>query len=76
MGPAQGPSALAAEAELQRGFSAMTGTAPQSTQSLTDGAIWLATPASAQTPLPVLLKDLGEEGYAIAPSRCRARPSR
>lgn len=63
IGPTQGPSALAAEAELQRGLTGLTGAAPATSQTPRDGAIWLATPTSGAP--AAALKDLGEEGYAI-----------
>jgi alpha-glucuronidase len=73
VGPAQGASALAAEDELRRGVSGLTGAAPARSAALRDGAIWLATPASAKAPLPVSTNGLGQEGYAIRSVRVEGK---
>jgi alpha-glucuronidase len=59
-----GPTWTAATAELQRGIAGMTGTTPAVTATIQQGALWLATPASAPS-LPVKTDGLGQEGYAI-----------
>jgi alpha-glucuronidase len=59
-----GPTWTAATAELQRGIAGMTGTKPAVTATIQQGALWLATPASAPS-LPVKTDGLGQEGYAI-----------
>jgi alpha-glucuronidase len=73
VGPTQGASALAAEAELERGLTGITGRAPARSQTLRDGAILLATPASHPGVLPVSLAGLGDEGYAIRTSRIEGK---
>ncbi|KER35531.1 alpha-glucuronidase, partial [Sphingobium indicum F2] len=57
-------TALAARDELMRGLAGANGAAPALVEKPMNGAIWLATPASAPD-LPVKLDGLGEEGYAI-----------
>ncbi len=58
------PTLRAATQELQRAITRMTGTAPALAETPTAGALWLATPDTAPA-LPVSLKALGPEGYAI-----------
>ncbi|WP_257557339.1 alpha-glucuronidase family glycosyl hydrolase [Sphingobium sp. CFD-2] len=62
--PGRGATALAARDELMRGLAGANGAAPALADKPMNGAIWLATPASAPD-LPVKLDGLGEEGYAI-----------
>ena len=50
--------------ELQRAVAHMTGSAPTLATTPTAGALWLATPRSAPG-IPLSLKELGAEGYAI-----------
>ncbi|MDE1916027.1 MAG: alpha-glucuronidase [Sphingomonadales bacterium] len=61
----KGPSAKAAQAELQRGFAGMMGKPLPLATALRDGAIVLATPGASPRPLPASPADLGDEGYAI-----------
>ncbi|PZU61302.1 MAG: hypothetical protein DI547_02175, partial [Sphingobium sp.] len=73
--PGGGATIGAARDELVRGIGGMTGTVPATGGALRDGALWLATPASASGALPADLSRLGAEGYVIRyhPSR---RPER
>nr|WP_278254223.1 alpha-glucuronidase family glycosyl hydrolase [Sphingobium sp. BYY-5] len=59
-----GPTWAAATGELQRGIGGMTGAPPALSETIQQGALWLATPASTPA-LPVRTDGLGSEGYAI-----------
>ncbi|WP_443021560.1 alpha-glucuronidase family glycosyl hydrolase [Sphingobium sp. AntQ-1] len=56
------PTLTIATQELQRGIAGMTGAIPTVSATIQQGALWLATPASA---LPIKTDGLGSEGYAI-----------
>ncbi|MES2173481.1 MAG: alpha-glucuronidase family glycosyl hydrolase [Pseudomonadota bacterium] len=58
------PTLTIATQELQRGMAGMTGVTPTISATMQQGALWLATPASAPA-LPVNTDGLGSEGYAI-----------
>ncbi|MDO7833534.1 alpha-glucuronidase family glycosyl hydrolase [Sphingobium sp. HBC34] len=62
--PGASPTLNVAIAELQRGLAGMTGVAPALSGTMRQGALWLATPASAPA-LPGETAGLGGEGYAI-----------
>lgn len=68
----QGPTALLARDELVRGLTGLTGDAPPVSESLRDGAVWLATPQNAPS-FPVKLDGLGQEGYAIRTMRVEGK---
>lgn len=62
--PGDSATLTVARAELQRGVTGMTGAAPALSDTVQQGALWLAS--SASTPaLPVSTEGLGSEGYAI-----------
>lgn len=64
MAPGNSATALAARDELVRSLTKIGGVVPALTDAPQEGAIWLATLASAGN-LPVKLDGLGQEGYVI-----------